>query len=355
MEPNVCIGIKNNGDRCSVAVHIEGTRCSIHKKTLARCGPNAIRRKELGYIHKKNTDKIYHDYRIANREAAWENVEGLQQILRHNRNQNILVENMRHMTETYGLEETIRQETVLNGNVDADAPYLEAARYLHEIRLQNRVERWQQRHHLQQQNVMDHLNRFHPDPRRELANIANDRQSVHTEIVVEKVKKIINEVLNIHVPLEYQTETLKTSGEIILECKLSKKAAHQMMAKYCGDEDIYELGEGIYARVLNSVWQYIKASPDSEDLKKILATELEDNIGMCAQGNLTRICNVLAGYIDNINLDTKSRNEQLAEKISALLNIEDVHERRRSAEAIFETMNIPFLEQQEWLNPLIEE
>jgi hypothetical protein len=43
---------------------------------------------------------------------------------------------------------------------------------------------------------------------------------------------------------------------------------------------------------------YSKHSPNNEDLKKILASELEDNIGMCQQGNLTRLCNILSGYLD---------------------------------------------------------
>jgi len=184
-----------------------------------------------------------------------------------------------------------------------------------------------------------------------LALIANDRQNVHTELVVNKVKETINTVLQIAVPPEYQTETLKTSGEIILECKLSKKAAWQMMAKYCGDEDIYEMGEGIYARVLNSVWQYIKASPDAEDLKKILAAEMEDNIGMCAQGNLSRLCNILSGYVEG--MDMKSKNEILGERIAALMGI-DISERATQVQAILRELMVPHEEWHVWMEPLFD-
>jgi hypothetical protein len=98
-----------------------------------------------------------------------------------------------------------------------------------------------------------------------------------------------------------------------------------MAAKYCNNEDIYDMGPGIYAKVLNSVWQFIKNSEHSDDLKKILASELVDSVGMCAQGNLSRICNVLTGYMDG--LDVRSDREVLGDKMAQLRNIEDVQQR----------------------------
>jgi hypothetical protein len=173
-------------------------------------------------------------------------------------------------------------------------------------------------------------------------------------VVVQKVKETVQKVLQIPVPPEYQTETLKTSGEIILECGLSKQAAWQMMAKYCHDDDIYDLGHGIYGRVLNSVWQYIKASPDSADLKKILKTEMQDNIGMCAQGNLSRLCNILSGYLDGINTDTRSKNEIIGERFAALLKLESHMEKVAEGVRILQEFNVPQEEHEDWLQPLID-
>ena len=127
-----------------------------------------------------------------------------------------------------------------------------------------------------------------------------------------------------------------------------------MMAIYCGDDNIYGMGVGIYARVLNSVWQYIKASPDAEDLKKILASEMEDNIGMCAQGNLSRICNILSGYVEGINGEVKSRNELIGGLLSALMNIEDQEERVSRARQILEEHNMPQQDREHWIGPLMD-
>jgi hypothetical protein len=125
------------------------------------------------------------------------------------------------------------------------------------------------------------------------------------------------------------------------------------MAKYCGDENIYEMGNGIYGRVLNSVWQYIKASPDAADLKKILAAEMEDNIGMCAQGNLSRLCNILSGYLDGINTDVKSKNEIIGEKLAELMSREPNEDNRREVgRLILREHGIPFEEWNAWLEAL---
>jgi hypothetical protein len=101
------------------------------------------------------------------------------------------------------------------------------------------------------------------------------------------------------------------------------------------------------------VWQYIKISPYSEDLKKILASEMQDNVGMCAQGNLSRLCNILSGYFDGINPEIKSRNEILAERLAALMSVDDVEDRIYQANLIFTEMNATTEEREIWSEPIM--
>ena len=140
-------------------------------------------------------------------------------------------------------------------------------------------------------------------PLRFLEAFAADNQNVHTAISVRHVTQLVNRILVIPVPEEYRWNTRiisKTPGEILIHCGLSINAGRIMMDKYTLSDNIYDMGEGIYGRTLDGVWQYIKTSEHKEDLRQILAQELKDNVGQCLQGNLSRICNVLAGYMEGV-------------------------------------------------------
>jgi len=348
-----CCGVKTNGIRCSVMV-LNRTRCGVHIKTLERFGPHQVRRNELKFIHTKNLSdikKAQDDRFLVN-----PNTDDIAY------KADLRNEHIRYRTVCLELERVINQDILDNNGMDADAEVRErryqrllAAHQARNRRILERQEAMRQRNaQILNINRIQHPVVNYHDQDNQLANLANDRQNVHTEVVVNKVKESVANILQIYVPPEYETDTLKTTGEIILECKLSKQAAWQMMAKYCQDDDIYELGHGIYAKVLNSVWQYIKTSPDAEDLKKILASEMKDNIGMCAQGNLSRLCNILSGYMDGVQVDDKTIPEQIGDRFAPLLGIEDIDERRLQAETILRELRVPFENWMNWLNPLID-
>jgi hypothetical protein len=351
-----CVGVKKDGIRCTVMVigDAQHTRCGKHMATLNNVGPNQIRRIEIGYTHARLKQQIRVDFYgrmrlVVDNQIEYHRQEGL-------RGEAEREEDIRYQTERHALEATITRETEANGGIDADRPFTEQAivrrnnrQVARQEAIRIRNEQWNQRNQLQEyQLAVQGL------PAGGLQALAHDRQNVHTAVVVQKVKETVQKVLRIPVPPDYQTDTLKTAGEIVLECGLTKQSAWQMMAKYCGDENIYELGHGIYARVLNSVWQYIKASPNAVDLKKILKAEMQDNIGMCAQGNLSRLCNILSGYMDGLIVDTKSKNEIIGERLSALMIIEHADERAAAGRRILEELNVPAEERDMWMQPLID-
>jgi len=182
-----------------------------------------------------------------------------------------------------------------------------------------------------------------------------DNQNIHLTVTVnEVVKKTIEKVILIPVPAEYRwnMETVaKTPGEIIAECKLSIAAGRLLVEKYTSGETIYDMVPGIYGKTLDSVWQYILSSSDKEVLIKTLKTELEDNIGMCAQGNLTRLCNVLQGYLNEMPKPPLA--EILGDLLPPLMSIEDLTVRREKAMQIMRTHNVPEAELEVWLEPLM--
>lgn len=190
-----------------------------------------------------------------------------------------------------------------------------------------------------------------PPPVQELAAFAADKQNVHTTQSVNMTKEVVERVLKIAVPKEYRWNmdiTSKTVGEIITECKLTLQEMAEMMNRYMRDDDVYEMGRGIYGKVLDGVWQYIRNSPDKADMCRILKQELKDNIGMCAQGNLTRLCNVLAGYMDGIG-PQESVTERLGRELPMLMDDED---RITKAKMLMQSLNVPEADWVPWLDAL---
>lgn len=188
----------------------------------------------------------------------------------------------------------------------------------------------------------------------QLAQIANDNQNVHTSVVVEQTKKNVVEILKIPVPDLFKWRANKLSmtyKSIIMFCHLSPKSTWQFSSMYCSDATIYEMEPGIFGKVVDGVWQYIRKSPDKEDLKKILAAELRDNVGMCAQGNLSRMCNVLQGYLDGIG-QKESVNTILGREFQKLMEIEDQVEREARGVAVLRMNDVPEDQWEMWLEPL---
>lgn len=184
-----------------------------------------------------------------------------------------------------------------------------------------------------------------------LGEFAQDRQNVHRTESVKMTTDTINRVLKIAVPVDYRWAlrvVSKTVGEIITECFLDPHTCVQFMNRYLAHEDIYNLGIGIYGRVMDGVWQFIKNSEHKADLCKILKSELKDNLGMCLQGNLTRICNVLAGYLDGVG-SHETPVERLGRELPKLMVIEDEEKRLDAAKKVLAEVGLPEDEWTPWL------
>jgi hypothetical protein len=194
-------------------------------------------------------------------------------------------------------------------------------------------------------------------PMGELARFAGDNQNVHTTVAVNMTKEVINRILKIPVPDEYKWNSQycsKTPGEIVVQCRLTPKAAWQMISKYCQDETIYDLEKGIYGKVLDGVWQYVLHMEDSSGIIMSLRQEMEDCIGMCAQGNLTRLCNILAGYMEGIG-SQESQSEILGRKIPLVMAIEDAKERLHQAIKLLHEVGLPRDQWLDWIEPMFED
>lgn len=218
-----------------------------------------------------------------------------------------------------------------------------------------KLAKWNRRiEQLRDENRLQVLAEVAVNPNQDITAFVNDNQNVHTQIVVKQTSDIIVMIRKTEVPAEYQwnnAKCSKTPADIITTCELSPEAAFQMMSKYCSAETIYDLEEGIYGKTLDSVWQFVLKSDDKDSLVRILKQELEDNIGMCAQGNLSRLCNIVAGYMEGIRLK-ESPTEILGREFPRIREIENEEERLAEAKKVLTESLLPPEQWNDWLAAL---
>lgn len=351
MADNQCISYKVNGSgRCTNPVK-ENDRCGVHAKSY-RSRPNHTEIAELKGKHLYQRNVILETPMTQEEERAV-------MLDQHGRTCNVEITHLkaRHAA------------MIAATGVDPDALYIEQRQ---RIRLHREVIRQRaleqiaaRRMNALRDEIPEEILDFDEappaaPPRRgvTLGNFARDNQNIHTLQAVEMTKKTVKLIREkFPVPPEYQwniTITSKTPGEIIAECKLSIHASCQMLTKYSTNERIYDIEPGIYGKVLDSVWQFIKTSSDKDCLCAILKQEMEDNVGMCAQGNLTRICNIMGGYVDGVTAK-ESAATVLGRLLPPLMDEDDAETRLSKAKTILEENNIPLQEWVTWIDPLMDE
>lgn len=365
---NTCPAVKATGEVCANRCRGGDPRCGTHMNALRTYGPHTTAQRELKYTHRAILKRIEHEgVDIAEREPN--------NILRER-----MIDDLHHrirllkVTQQHEFELLLREQEdeIRQTGIDPDAGPRERRQAQERQRNIQRQLQWEHHNEIMRQNpnflngrpimvdaggvLVNAVVAVNVVARGELEAFAHDNQNVHTTTAVRHTKDMVQKILAIPVPEEYRwcvSECSKTPGDIIMCCKLTPKGAWQMASKYCQDEDIYEMGRGIYGKVLDGVWQYVSKSSDKDDLCKIIKQEMEDNIGMCAQGNLTRLCNILSGYMEGIGVQ-ESPSEILGRKLPLLMEIENVYERINQAYNLMVELAIPREQWLSWVEPLVE-
>lgn len=370
-----CIAIKSSdGLRCSRRGTVEG-RCGAHHKIVTDEGPNRVELMEVKFSFKRQRKaliKHFHELIEALGPQPW--VNNRDDYIEMNRTYNerfrlLDTEERQEYNAVHQRQQADIARTGINPDAVQDArreaerqQRLAQIRNLHELDQRRRalvaqVDEQREERLNRRQREIEARNARRQGDERPLANFAVDRQNVHTSIAVKQTLDTIKEILKIEVPLEYRWNmscVSKTMSEIISECNLTPSCAWQMVAKYCSDDQIYDLQQGIYGKVLDCVWQYIKNSPDKEDLKKILKSELIDNIGMCAQGNLSRLTNILSGYIE-LPVIEESMQDKLGRLLPPLMEVNDIPRRLNYAARIFKEVGLPNDQWYDWASGLLSD
>jgi hypothetical protein len=134
-------------------------------------------------------------------------------------------------------------------------------------------------------------------PVNDLERFSKDKQNVHTTAAVKRTIDVANKLINLGLGDSNSDNSLIN---YMKNSKISQKAEENLLEYYFSDSSVYDLVPSTFKLVFNGLWTYINNQniENKNNLILRLDQELEDNVGTCAQGNLSRLINVLSGYIE---------------------------------------------------------
>lgn len=179
-----------------------------------------------------------------------------------------------------------------------------------------------------------------------LESLSRDKQNVHTKPIVETVLIRAKELIN----LSKNSDDEDVFFYLLSDELLSHKAKENLNSYFYSNDSIYELPKPTYRLVLQGLWKYIQSKPSTikEEMIERLRQELEDNIGTCAQGNISRLTNVLNGY------DKKSVEPQisLSDMMSQIAKEKNLSTRKKKALETLKKYKVSKEEYDAWMDAI---
>lgn len=184
---------------------------------------------------------------------------------------------------------------------------------------------------------------------RELAKLADDKQNVHTGVVNKQTRVAKEIIINTTIPNGQKTlDEILTSWLYDLKIGSDMSLVYKDMLFWANKDLVVQKGDYLYRRMLRGLWAKIKTY-DTEtrlELVKRLWEETSEAVGLCAQGHISRLANVLVGFDDNF-VSQQTIHEALAYINRLTL---PVHDKIEKALVVMDEMSIAQNERQPWLD-----
>ena len=179
----------------------------------------------------------------------------------------------------------------------------------------------------------------------DLHKLVLDSQNVHTTVVANQTTEALNKLLDVEVSPEQDTlREIAHAWQGYPEKQ--RKLVLRDIRRWYDTAMCREENDALYRRVLDGLWARIK---DNEELINRLWEEAVDSKGMCCEGHLSRLSNVLVGFDDEFQPQI-SKGELLQQKIAAIANQDtDVLDKVEQAWSVFEELEIPMHERDAWI------
>lgn len=194
-----------------------------------------------------------------------------------------------------------------------------------------------------------------PPPVGELRALARDTQNVHTTAVSQQTNVATDKLLAMTVPETQQTEktlALVWLGNLNVSYGTFIRVANDVN-RWFNTKDCRVVGDNLYRRLLRGLVATVGQEADAERRTEMYRRTWEESCeatGMCCEGHISRLCNVLVGF-DEAFQPPVPFGEILQSKMAAIagLDVSD-EEKRRQATAFFDEHGTPAEERVAWLD-----
>ena len=198
-------------------------------------------------------------------------------------------------------------------------------------------------------------------PAARLQALARDTQNVHTREVAEQTnestKKLLEEfersctTKNMRAPdwfaAKWLTERYGRWDRIV---RVVTDMQHWYATHTCR-----KTNDHLYKKCLDGLYMLIKKTTDEEvrkELYKRAFEECEEAVGMCCEGHMSRVCNVMVGFDDAFKPPVPI-GELLQNAIARIAQLEkETSEKIAEANKVFDELNVPAPDRAVWLEAL---
>lgn len=186
----------------------------------------------------------------------------------------------------------------------------------------------------------------------DLRAFAGDGQNIHRESVQTATHRTIAAIIAKPLAADQDTlaEVIKSFVDVIKWGNISSR--EKMIATVSNDYATVGAFDTKYSTVLDHVWAFIRSHKEYKELCLRLAEEIKGGIGMCSNGKMCRLVNVLQGFDET--LEPEPPRELFQTRIGTLMS-RPLAEREAAARALFVEFKIPEKEHSVWLEPLLDE
>jgi len=208
----------------------------------------------------------------------------------------------------------------------------------------------------QMEIIVDNWVLVHRGPVKELSEISGNRQSIHEDVVEGATEKGVSILTAFPVPTGQKTlsEIGGAFKKIADESKVVTVIAD--INDWGSRKAVIKKESNLYRNVLKGLWAKIKSYDDEGirgELIKRLWEECAESVGMCADGHVGRLVNVLSGFDDDFSTQI-SKMEYFQNNI-ALIAANDLAPQEakiRHAVKLMNDVGMPEEEREAWLQAL---